>query len=463
MIWQMSLYASALIIVIVIARALAARRMPRVVVDILWGVALCRLLIPFSVSVKLSLFTPREKAAGSLFDNSAVAAAKEFAATIEAFANYDISSSPLSPTSAEASSLSSLLPLIWGAGLLICVLCFLIPHLRCRVNYQAALPVSSDYVRDWLSAQNLRRAIDVRESDTITAPLTYGLWKPVILLPKTTDWKNEPRLRHILVHEITHIQRFDILIKWLLTAAVCVHWFNPLVWVMFLLANRDMEISCDRRAIRALGEAERGAYARGLIELEENRSSMLPIYNHFAKNAVEERIVVIMQTRKHSLTGIVLAVLLTLGATSVFAISAPGGDPYSMPEEATKETGDAPDQELPSWSGGGWAADDIDAYVFDAETGEWLYRLPKYSDLYPGKELPKVTLDYDQYLNVDIETASEQQIMALAGVDIESAPEWIREKIFEAGKVIFNNSRLVEDGYSFQRNPGTGIPEIIGP
>ena len=105
----------------------------------------------------------------------------------------------------------------------------------------------------------------------ISSPLTFGVLRPVILVPKKTDWTDETALRYVLEHEFVHIQRFDVLSKLLLIAAVCVHWFNPLVWVMYVLANRDLELSCDETVLRRFGGDIRAAYARVLIRMEAAR------------------------------------------------------------------------------------------------------------------------------------------------------------------------------------------------
>ena len=105
----------------------------------------------------------------------------------------------------------------------------------------------------------------------ISSPLTFGVLRPVILVPKKTDWTDETALRYVLEHEFVHIQRFDVLSKLLLIAAVCVRWFNPLVWVMYVLANRDLELSCDETVLRRFGGDIRAAYARVLIRMEAAR------------------------------------------------------------------------------------------------------------------------------------------------------------------------------------------------
>ena len=159
----------------------------------------------------------------------------------------------------------------------------------------------------------------------ISSPLTFGVLRPVILVPKKTDWTDETALRYVLEHEFVHIQRFDVLSKLLLIAAVCVHWFNPLVWVMYVLANRDLELSCDETVLRRFGGDIRAAYARVLIRMEAARGGFAPLCNHFGKTAIEERITAIMKTKRITIVSLGLAALLVAGTVTVFATSAQGG------------------------------------------------------------------------------------------------------------------------------------------
>lgn len=71
--------------------------------------------------------------------------------------------------------------------------------------------------------------------------------------------------------------------KCLLAASLCVHWFNPLVWVMYVLANRDIEISFDEAVVKTFGETTKAAYALSLISLEEKKSRLNPLCNNFSK------------------------------------------------------------------------------------------------------------------------------------------------------------------------------------
>ena len=91
---------------------------------------------------------------------------------------------------------------------------------------------------------------------------------------------------------------------------------------MYILANRDIELSCDEAVVRLFGESTRAAYARSLISMEETRSGLTPLCNNFNKNAIEERITAIMKIKKASIFSLVLAVALVAGVTTAFATTA---------------------------------------------------------------------------------------------------------------------------------------------
>ncbi len=316
---EISLSAAILILVIVIIRTLALHRLPKKTFLVLWGVALCRLLVPISIPSRFSAYSLvnmlKDKGSGINTPNFVTAIPD----IVSQAGRTDNTSS--ADMTAAAITVSPIIA-VWMAGLLGCALFFLVTHLRCRREYRTALPVDSELIRQWLSEHPTRRKIQVRQSDKIAAPLTYGVCHPVVLLPKTTDWTDETRLRYILTHEFVHIRRFDTLTKLLLVSAVCVHWFNPFAWVMYALANRDIELSCDETVVQTFGDTIKSAYALTLIGLEEKKSRLTPLVNNFSKNAIEERIVSIMKIKKTSLTGIILAFVLVAGTVTIFATSA---------------------------------------------------------------------------------------------------------------------------------------------
>ena len=93
-------------------------------------------------------------------------------------------------------------------------------------------------------------------------------------MPKTTDWENVSQLQYIFTHEYVHIRRFDTLTKLIAALALCIHWFNPFVWLMYILLNRDIELACDESIIRQLGEKSKGDYSRMLIRMEVEKTGL---------------------------------------------------------------------------------------------------------------------------------------------------------------------------------------------
>ena len=163
--------------------------------------------------------------------------------------------------------------------------------------------------------------MQVRTSDRIAAPLTYGALYPVILLPRAMDLRDRDTLSCVLAHEHTHIRRFDPLRKALFAAALCLHWFNPLVWAMYVLAGRDMELSCDEAVLRSGADRER--YALALLDLEEQRGRWSPSGSHFSGHALEERIKAIMKRKHISITALIAVLVVMCVTTTVFASAAP--------------------------------------------------------------------------------------------------------------------------------------------
>lgn len=184
-----------------------------------------------------------------------------------------------------------------------------------------SIPDNTPYIQNWLTAHQISRPLAVRSSDLISSPLTYGILHPVILLPKKLDRNDQVALKYVLTHEYVHIRRFDAITKILFAAVLCIHWFNPFVWVMYVLANRDMELSCDAWVIRMMGAKNRSSYALMLIKMEERRNGMSALCSHFGKNAITERIEAIMKFKKATAVASALALVLVVGATTAFAAS----------------------------------------------------------------------------------------------------------------------------------------------
>ena len=311
---QMSVAGAVMIMVITVIRALAINRLPKKTFLILWGITIIRLLIPFSCPSKFSIY--------SLLGKKTVSDINETPAVRFMPINTQGPVSTQAPQSQIPALTISAWDIIWVAGLVLCAVFFISAYIRCYREFQTSLPVENAFARRWLETHNLKRKLSIRQSDLISAPLTFGVWHPVILMPKKTDWENEDTLCYVLEHEFIHIRRFDTVTKFLLITTVCIHWFNPLVWIMYFLANRDIELSCDEAVIHHFGGTSRASYAKALISMDETKGGFMPLCNHFSRNAIEERITAIMKTRKTTVVSLVLAALIVAGTTTVFATSA---------------------------------------------------------------------------------------------------------------------------------------------
>lgn len=165
-----------------------------------------------------------------------------------------------------------ILQAVWVVGGLAGMLFFGWVYCGCFREFQMSLPMEDGFLRNWLETHPLRRKLSIRRSDRIASPLSYGIRRPVILLPKSVKGGDRFRLRYILEHEFVHILRFDAAVKLFMAAALCVHWFNPLVYLMYIFFNRDLEFACDEEVVRRFGEEEKAAYAMALIEMEEEKA-----------------------------------------------------------------------------------------------------------------------------------------------------------------------------------------------
>ncbi|MCI7135215.1 MAG: M56 family metallopeptidase [Clostridiales bacterium] len=317
---QMSLAGGVMILVITVIRTLAIERLPKKTFLALWAAALARLLAPVSLPSALSIYSLLARRAPAAAEWTAVPALPDLPVAAETAA-----AAAAQQTASAPAAQPPVWTIVWAVGAAVCAVVFAVAYGRCCREFRASFPVENEVIRRWLQSHPLRRTIAIRQSGRISSPLTFGVLRPVILVPKKTDWTDETALRYVLEHEFVHIQRFDVLSKLLLIAAVCVHWFNPLVWVMYVLANRDLELSCDETVLRRFGGDVRAAYARVLIRMEAARGGFAPLCNHFGKNAIEERITAIMKTKRITIVSLGLAALLVAGTVTVFATSAKSG------------------------------------------------------------------------------------------------------------------------------------------
>lgn len=315
---QMSFLGTVIILLIVVLRAVLINRLPKKTFLILWWIALIRLLVPFSIKSVTSIYSLLQ----SIYSDINPVRTAQTTTFLPIHGNMPEIANGLSEAMVQRTESISILSVIWLAGLLLCFGFFAVSYIKCYREFRFSLPVENDILEEWKEKHPLKRSLSIRQTETIAAPLSYGVIRPVILMPKNTEWKNIYQLRYVLEHEYVHIRRLDMLTKLIMIAAVCIHWFNPLVWVMYILFNRDLELSCDETVVRRFGMDIKSVYATALISMEEKKSGLTPLCNSFSKNAIEERIRAIMKIKKTSKFAVIISAVLVICVTGGFATSA---------------------------------------------------------------------------------------------------------------------------------------------
>ena len=322
---QMSISAAILIIVITVLRVLFIHKLPKKTFLVFWGIAIFRLLVPISIPSILSIYSWFPKTKLDVADNFTTLTLSETLSNESGAGNIKTNIVNILPNSKQPFAFS-LPAAVWLMGFTVFFLYFLFAYLRGLSKFKFSTAIKSDFIEDWKICHPLKRKLSILQSNRISSPISYGLFKPVILLPQNLDLDNVKLLEYILTHEYIHIRHFDIVYKIILIICVCIHWFNPMVWLMFILLNRDIELACDEAVIHSLGTSNRAGYAYALIDMEAQKNNIIPICNHFNKNAIEERIVAIMKNKKSSIFIVIAAFVLIVGVSTVFITSAKQSD-----------------------------------------------------------------------------------------------------------------------------------------
>ena len=272
------------VILLVLLLRFFLRKQPKIYSYALWSVVLFRLLCPFRFETVLSLI-PRVQAAPQIIQDSVippqtpVLTAPSAATTPNVF---DLPTIPVEPVqNAAPVDWGSLLPYLWLAGVAALLLYSVLGLAKLKRNLRSAQEAESG----------------VYEAQGLETAFVLGLLKPKIYLP--CGLSAEER-EYILLHERTHLRRGDHLIKLAAFAALCVHWFNPLVWLAFLLSTQDMEMSCDEAVIAKLGSGVKKAYSGSLLSLAAGKRILRATPLAFGEGDTKIRIKNVLNYKKPS-------------------------------------------------------------------------------------------------------------------------------------------------------------------
>ncbi len=335
---NMSLMAAVIIVAILGIRQMM-KRAPKVFSYMLWLVVLFRLLCPVSFSTELSLFNVFDWNTSE--DGRVDIVADRFVYVEDTIATKDVQDISNSKTSAwqeemliqdgyiktelvvediakdemiqtavtnQRTDIKTVAMVIWLSGMVVVAL--------------------YSVVQMWILRHNLLGAVPYKENiyyaDHISSPFVLGVIKPRIYVPSSVEKREWD---YIIMHERHHIRRGDHIVRILAFLAVCVHWFNPLVWVAFIQSGKDMEMSCDEAVMRQMKLDIRAEYSESLLRLATGRRYMTAMPLSFGEGDTKGRVKNVMRYKKPTLWVMVGAVVLCVGAVVIL-----GGNPSKEKE-----------------------------------------------------------------------------------------------------------------------------------
>lgn len=308
-----SLSAAAVIAVIMFMRLAMFQKLPKRVLSALWLIAAAKLLLPFGFITAADM-SPSDTAVTEVA-GFAEAAVETVRTTVP---NGVVNVAVSVPVSGNSLFIAEC---VWLIGAVFVSAFFVFTHIKTRRTFSCALPADYD-ISQLKKDFGIVRRVRLLVSDRTDTPLTYGVFAPVMILPKSMEL-TDGSVRNVICHELAHIKRFDALFKTVMAVCAAVHWFNPMAWVMFVLAERDIELACDETALRR-GKAAPEAYAMSLISVEESRCiPRFPLAGGFAGGKLEERVRGVMTKRKSALAGFFAAAVSAAAAAALNVIVMP--------------------------------------------------------------------------------------------------------------------------------------------
>ena len=289
---NMSISASWLVLAILVLR-LVLKKAPKWVNVLLWGIVAVRLICPFTIESALSLI-PSTQTIPMNIEMAAKPAIDSGVEVVNSMVNPMIAASFTPNPAASANPLQIWIPLaavIWAFGMVLMFLYTAISYWRLNRRIDTAV-----LYRD-----------NIFQSENVSSPFVLGIIKPKIYLP---FHMNEQDLQHVVAHERAHIRRKDHWWKPLGFLLLTIHWFNPLIWLAYVLLCRDIELACDEKVIKELDNEQRADYTQALVDCSVNRRMIAACPLAFGEVGVKDRVKTIMNYKKPTFWLILVALIL---------------------------------------------------------------------------------------------------------------------------------------------------------
>ena len=288
---NMSISAGWLVLAVLLLRVLL-KKAPKWVNVLLWGIVAVRLMFPISIESALSLIPSAETIPLNIGMDT-TPAIQTGVEVLNSAVNPMISHANTPMPGASVNPLQITIAVfanIWVLGMLAMLIYTAISYLSLRRKLRTAVVLEEN----------------IFQCETVCSPFVLGILSPRIYLPYSLDGQN---LSHVIAHEQAHIRRNDHLWKPLGFLLLTVYWFNPLMWLAYILLCRDIELACDEKVIAELGNEQRADYTQALVACSVNRRSITACPLAFGEVGVKERVKSILNYRKPAFWIIVVAVI----------------------------------------------------------------------------------------------------------------------------------------------------------
>ena len=308
---NMSISASWLVLAVLILR-FVLKKAPKWINVLLWGIVAIRLICPFSFESTLSLIPSAETIPLNIgMDttptiNSGISAINNAVNPIISQSN-----TPMAGASVNLLQITiGIYEYIWIFGMIALALYTAISYWRLHRKVDTAV----------------RYKDNIFQSENVSFPFVLGIIKPRIYLPFKM---NGQYLEHVVAHEQAHICRKDHWWKPLGFLLLMIHWFNPLMWLAYVLLCRDIELACDEKVIKELGNEQRGDYTQALVACSVNRRMIAACPLAFGEVSVKERVKSVMNYKKPAFWVIIISVIVCVGVAVCF-LTNPKQDSYTL-------------------------------------------------------------------------------------------------------------------------------------
>ena len=308
---NMSISASWLVLAVLILR-FVLKKAPKWINVLLWGIVAIRLICPFSFESTLSLIPSAETIPLNIGMDT-IPTINSGISAINNAVNPIISQSNTPMAGASVNLLQITIGIyeyIWIFGMIALALYTAISYWRLRRKVDTAV----------------RYKDNIFQSENVSFPFVLGIIKPRIYLPFKM---NGQYLEHVVAHEQAHICRKDHWWKPLGFLLLMIHWFNPLMWLAYVLLCRDIELACDEKVIKELGNEQRGDYTQALVACSVNRRMIAACPLTFGEVGIKERVKSVMNYKKPALWVIIIAVIVCVGVAVCF-LTNPKQDSYTL-------------------------------------------------------------------------------------------------------------------------------------